>query len=115
MQLPKRGRAYVPPGKLMSYLLSETHAIGKSKARFFRALGFDETNVTQLEEGLLAIARTGKVEDVINSSHGAKYVVDGSMKAPKGGVVRVRTIWIMETEQESPRFVTAYPIEERRG
>lgn len=58
MQLPSKGKAYIPPGKLMGYLLSETHAVGKSKAKFFRALGFDETNVTQLEEGLLAIERT---------------------------------------------------------
>jgi len=72
---------------------------------------FDETNVTQLEEGLLAIARMEGVEDFVTSPHGAKYTVDGSMKTPKGGVVRVRTIWITETGQENPRFVTAYPIE----
>jgi len=111
MQLPKKAKAYIPPGKLMNYLLSETHAVGKSKAKFFSALGFDETNVTQLEEGLLAIARTEGVGDFITSPHGAKYIVDGSMKTPRGGVVRLRTIWIIETEQENPRFVTAYPIE----
>jgi hypothetical protein len=111
MQLPNREKAYVPAGKLMSYILSETHAVGKAKAKFFRALGFDETNVTQLEAGFLAIAQMEEVEDFMTSPHGAKYIVDGSMKTPKGGVVRVRTIWITETEQENPRFVTAYPIE----
>lgn len=67
MQLPNRANAYIPPDKLMGYLLSETHAVGKSKAKFFRALGFDETNVRQLEQGLLAIARTEQVEEFIAS------------------------------------------------
>lgn len=111
MQLPNRARAYIPPEKLIGYLLSETHAVGKSKAKFFRTLGFDETNVNQLEQGLLTIAQTEGVEDIITSSRGTKYVIDGSMETPKGVVVRVRTVWMIETEQENPRFVTAYPIE----
>jgi len=46
MRLPNGTNAYVPREKLVEYLLSETHAVGKSKARFFRGFGFDETNVT---------------------------------------------------------------------
>jgi hypothetical protein len=114
MQLPNKAKAYVPPGKLMGYLLSEAHAVGKSKAKFFRSLGFDEAAVTQLEEELLAVARTEEVEDFIPSPHGVKYIVDGSVKTPKGGVARLRTIWIIETGQENPRFVTAYPIEQKQ-
>ena len=45
MKLPNRENAYIPPRKLTEYLLSETHSIGKSKAKFFRAIGFDEENV----------------------------------------------------------------------
>jgi hypothetical protein len=111
MQLPNKTKAYIPPNKLTGYLLSETHAVGKAKAKFFRSLGFDESTVGRLEQELLAVAHTEQVENVIASSHGTKYIIDGSLKTPQGVVVRVRTVWISEAEQESPRFVTAYPIE----
>jgi hypothetical protein len=111
MQLPNRARAYIPQEKLVDYLLSETHAIGKSKAKFFRALGFGEKNIGQLEQGLLAIAQTEDVKESITSSHGTKYIIDGSMKTPRGVVIQLRTVWIIEPMQGNPRFVTAYPIE----
>lgn len=111
MRLPNAAEAHIPPAKLKDYLLSEKHAIGKSKARFFRSVGFDETNVPQLEQVLLTIARAGHVKDIVVSPHGTKYVIDGSVKTPSGVVARIRTIWIIETGQETPRFVTAYPVE----
>jgi len=110
MQLPNSAKAYIPIAKLTDYLLSETHAVGKTKARFFRSLGFDETNVEQLEWGLLAIARSGQVAEVTRSIYGTKYVIDGVLEAPNGAVARVRTVWVVEVRQDSPRFVTAYPI-----
>ena len=110
MRLPNKEKAYIPPNKLTGYLLSETHAVGKSKAKFFRPLGFDETTVEQLEQGLLAIAQTNEVRESIALPHGTKYVIDGLLKTPKGTVVRIRTIWILEAEDENPRFITAYPI-----
>ncbi len=110
-QLPNRMSAYIPADKIVGYLLSETHAIGKSKARFFRSLGYDEAAAGELERGLLAIAHAQEVTASITSPHGTKYVVDGLLRAPQGAAVRLRTIWIVETEQENPRFVTAYPIE----
>lgn len=76
MQLPNATGAHIPPAKLKDYLLSEKHAIGKSKARFFRSVGFDETNVPQLEQELLAIAQTGHVRETIVSPHGTKYILD---------------------------------------
>ncbi len=33
MLLPNRDKAYIPEAKLVDYLLSETQAIGKSKAQ----------------------------------------------------------------------------------
>lgn len=110
-RLPDKANAYIPPNKIAEYLLSETHAIGKPKAKFFRSLGFDETTVGQLGQGLLAIARAEQVRGSITSPHGTKYVIDGFLGTPKGVAVRVRTIWIREAEQDDPRFVTAYSIE----
>lgn len=111
LQLPNKANAYIPIRKLVDYLLSETHTVGKSKSKFFRSLGFNETTVGELEQGLLDIAHTGQVKEQMDSQHGAKYVIDGSLKTPHGILVQVRTIWIIESGYESPRFVTAYPIE----
>lgn len=111
LQLPNKEKAYVPRHKIVNYLLSETHTVGRSKARFFRPLGFDENTASELEQGLLEIAQTGEVRESIVSPHGTKYVIDGFLKTPRGFSVRIRTIWIIEIHHQAPRFVTAYPIE----
>ncbi|MBI3354030.1 MAG: hypothetical protein HY034_03975 [Nitrospirae bacterium] len=110
MKLENREYAYIPLAKLLDYLLSETHPVGKSKAKYLRSLGFNEINVNLLKEGLLAIARSEDVKEAISSSHGVKYVIDGTLQTPSGAFIRVRTIWVIDKDMERPRFVTAYPI-----
>jgi hypothetical protein len=110
MKLPGREKAYVPPRKLVDYLLSASHPVGRSKAKFFRAVGFDEMNAGALERGLVDIARSEDVTEVERTRHGIKYAVEGVLQTPAGGSKRIRTVWIIETGQESPRFVTAYPV-----
>jgi hypothetical protein len=109
MQLPNRLQAYIPSEKLSDYLLSETHAVGKAKAAFFCALGFDETNMHLLEHGLLTLARNTPVQEVVPSPHGVKYIIEGVLETPRGTAPRIRTVWILETGETNPRFVTAYP------
>ncbi len=110
MKLQNREYAYIPLAKLLDYLLSETHPVGKSKAKYFRSLGFNETNINLLKEGLLAIARSEDVKEAISSSHGVKYVIDGTLQTPSGAFIRVRTIWVIDKDMERPRFITTYPI-----
>ena len=110
MKLPNRENAYIPSPKLHDYLLSKTHSVGRWKARFFRALGFDETNVDVLEQHLIAIAHSEDVKNVVSSAHGTKYVVEGSLQTPAGSLVQVWTVWIIDAGQDRPRFVTVYPI-----
>ena len=105
-----RENAYIPLSKLKDYLLSETHSVGKSKAKLLRSAGFNETNVTLLKEGLLVIAHSGQVIEAISSPHGIKYVIDGLLKTPIRGFIKMRTIWIIDKGQGHPRFVTAYPL-----
>jgi len=112
MLLPNREKAYVPPEKLSGYLLSETHALGREKARFFKSHGYNKGNVSLMEQGLLTLAREGTVLQEVVSAHGIKYVVQGSMITPQGRIISVRTVWIVESGDESPRFVTAYPARE---
>ena len=110
MELPNRARAYVPVSKLLDYLLSEKHPVGRAKARFLREAGFDETNVELLEHGLLEIAQSGQVLEAQSSPYGTKYIVQGTIHAPQGERITLQTIWIIEVGQNRPRFVTAYPI-----
>lgn len=110
MKLPNREKAYIPLPKLHNYLLSKIHSIGKWKAGFFLSLGFDATNVDELERHLIAIAHSEDVREVIPSAHGTKYVVDGLLQAPDGRSVQMRTVWIIDVGEDRPRFVTAYPL-----
>ncbi len=107
--LPYREEAYISPEKIYSYLLSQVHTVGKSKAKFFRALGFHEKNAHMLEEGLLTIAKTESVQEIKDSPYGTKYVIKGMLNTPKGTSAIVETVWIIETGERQPRFVTAYP------
>ena len=110
MKLPNCEQAYIPPAKLTNYLLSMTHSTGTSKVKFFRALGFDESNTNLLAHGLITLAQTADVIDVESSVHGVKYVIEGEIQTPVGRAIQVRTIWIIDVGQDRPRFVTAYPL-----
>jgi hypothetical protein len=110
MALPEAESARVDLEKLTGYLLSKSHPIGRSKARFFRGLGFNESNSTLLQRGLMRIAKEGVVVQHVTSRHGVKYVLDGEMQTPLGSRVTLRTIWIIDAGQQHPRFVTAYPL-----
>lgn len=110
MKLPYRNNAYIPKAKLTGYLLSQTHAVGRFKSKYFHTLGYDELNVSLFEEALRTIAQSQDVKKVLQTSYGTKYIIDGKIKTPSGRVVRLRTVWIIEKEQKRPRFITVYPV-----
>ncbi len=109
MKLPQCEKAVVAPEKLRRYLLSTSHPVGQSKARFFKAQGFTDENWTLLEAGFLDLARSAEVTETETSPHGMKYVLIGPVPTPAGRLVTVRTVWIIDDGQDVPRFVTAYP------
>jgi hypothetical protein len=110
MKLPNKEKAYIPYSKLHNYLLSKTHSIGMWKSIFFGSLGFDETNADLLERKIISIAQSEDVKQVTESPYGTKYVIDGLLQTLTGESIQLRTIWIIETGEEHPRFVTAYPL-----
>jgi len=109
MKLPNYDKAYISERKLLDYLLSETHPIGKSKAKFLRSIGFSESNLDALERGLFSIAQSKEVIELVKTPYGTKYVIDGEVQTPKGTAVKLRTIWVIEVGEDIPHFVTAYP------
>jgi hypothetical protein len=110
MMLPNYENAYVPESKLTGYLLSDTHAVGKAKAKYFRSLGYAETNVDQLRYDILMIAKSNEITNKFETSFGLKYTIDGQLSAPNGSIVRITMVWVVEPPDDRPRFVTAYPV-----
>ncbi len=108
MRLPNRERAYVPPGKLTDYLLSPTHPVGRHKAAYFAGLGFTITESEVLERELLRVADEGAVLETIPGEFGTKYIVEGEVQTPRGGVVVLATVWLAESPDSPPRLITAY-------
>ena len=86
-----------------------THPVGSAKAGFFRGHGYHDDNLELLADGLLQIARSEEIQDTAETPFGVKYVVDGPLQTPAGPLVRIRTVWIIETGETDPRFVTAFP------
>jgi hypothetical protein len=41
---------------------------------------------------------------------GVRYVIESIMQAPDGRTPTIRSVWFIETGEEKPRFVTAYPL-----
>jgi len=89
--LPNRKDAFIQPEKLTGYLLSETHSVGKSKAKFFRELGFDKENFTILERELLKLAHSQEVTEIVTTQHGIKYVIIETISTPKSKQVNILT------------------------
>ncbi len=110
MELPNGKNAIVSKEKLTDYLLSETHPVGSSKARYFRKLGFNKLNISRLEKLLLKIAGNNKIKNTKEFTYGINYVIEGKIKTPSGKVVTIATVWFTKTKESKPSFVTAYPV-----
>lgn len=111
MPIPNGHSAYVPPEKLTDYLLNAQHPVGGSKANWFRWLGYDSANPTVLEHDLLELVRTSESFSERDSPFGTKYAVSGTITTPNGNQVNLTTVWIIESSNDRPRLVTAYPGE----
>lgn len=79
------------------------------KAQFFVGLGFTVSDPAVLAEALRRVGIAGTVVLQATPSHGAKFVVDGALQSPSGQDPIVRTVWIIDTGEDVPRLITAYP------
>jgi hypothetical protein len=110
MRLPNSDNASISKVKLTQYILSETHEVGRFKAKFFRKLGFNEDNIDVFTEAIRAVAQLENIEDMQSSSYGTKYIIDGEIETPVGKTIKVTTVWVIEKGQKRPRFITIYPV-----
>lgn len=109
-RVPHLERADVSRAKIVGYLLSPSHPVGQSKARFFLGLGFRFERWEELKVALVAQASGRPATARTRTPFGSKYVVDGPIQTPRGGSAEIRTVWFVEAGGSVARFVTAYPL-----
>ncbi len=114
-RLPDADRASVDDRKITRYLLSESHPVGRTKAAFFRRLGFRTRSWRLLRDGLVDHARAAPVIATFETDFGKKYIIEGLIVGPNGQIARLRAVWFVDPGKSAPRFVTAYPAPGARG
>lgn len=107
-RIPGPEKAVLDPEKIREYLLSETHPVGKFKARYFAALGFRREHWHELAKKLRDTVELEAVLAEVNR-FGWKFKVRATLQGPSGRSAQVVVIWIVRVGESFPRFVTAYP------
>jgi hypothetical protein len=109
LSLPNSDRAVIDIAKVRDYLLSEAHPVGRFKAAFFVTLGYSSDHWELLRDDLLALARAGPAAPGKPSGFGQTFEVNGILTGPSGRSADVKTVWIIRSNEDAPRFVTAFP------
>lgn len=113
MKLPNAEKAVVPKAKIVNYLLSASHRVGKSKAAFFESFGFRAERWEDLVTALQQQVRDHPVVETEETRFGARFVVDGDLIAPTGARLNIRSVWFIGRNESTPRFVTAHPLKRK--
>jgi hypothetical protein len=109
MKMPNNTEAVVDANKITDYLLSDTHEIGKHKAKFFKSFGFDESSPTIFEEALKTHAVERDIVKDNDSPFGTKYKLECDIETPDERNPCIVSVWIIEKDTDEPRLITAYP------
>lgn len=109
-QVPNAKGAIVEIRKLADYCLDPAHPRGRHKARVFRdALGLTQNDASWLRDALLDGVRQFEAAELDRDGFGIRWRVDVAVaRHGKRGVVR--TIWIVRSGEQAPRFVTCWVI-----
>jgi hypothetical protein len=110
---PDWEKAEIDPAKIRDYLLSPTHPVGRFKAPFFAALGYTQDEWHVLQADLREFMRQGQAVNAGRNDYGEKYTVLARLKTPSGVSRDIITVWMVLSGEEVPRFITAYPREEK--
>lgn len=108
MLLPFAEKAYIDDQKLTGYCLSETHIVGKHKARVFKsALGLTSVDYLTLKDTILTAVLLNEAQEAGRNQQGDLYSVDFIMQ---NGLKQatVRTAWIVLHGESFPRLVSCY-------
>ena len=108
MKLPNAGAAIVDRRKVTGYLLNPLNVQNQGKARQFGQFGFVMSDWQALAMALAEHPVTNDVSKTERSPYGTKYAVECHLATPDGRNPCLRSVWIVDNGQTTPRFVTAY-------
>jgi hypothetical protein len=111
MKLPGAESAIVPRRKVEDYLLNLKHPIGGGKANFFLRFGFRREQWEELANALRWHAQENDIMESSVDADGRTYIIEGRITTPLGRRPCVRAVWLVESGELAPRFITAYPLE----
>ena len=75
MYLPNAENAYIPPAKILDYLLALDHNDGGSKADFLLRFGFNREHWQILAQALRTHGASCAVVRNLRTVHGQKFIV----------------------------------------
>lgn len=110
MKLPNARQARVQREKITGYLLAENPESGRGKPGFFARFGFNAENWRELANALKVVAEGYDVVEILETSFGMKYVIDGQIETPDGRDPYVKTVWQIDWGSDRPRLISAYPL-----
>lgn len=109
MKLPNAEHARVDRAKVVDYLLSPDHEKGGPKAGFSLGFGFTRERWEVFAEALRIHGASHEVVRIVPTQHGMRYVLDGILAVPDGRNPVVRTVWQVDSGDDVPRLISAYP------
>jgi hypothetical protein len=106
MKIPNAENALLDIGKLRDYCLNAAHGKGKDKARvFMSALGVRQADALWLRAEILRMLPSATAVPQIEDVWGIRYAADMKITHNAKSAM-VRTIWIILSGDDRPRFVT---------
>ena len=113
MKLPNSEKIFIDIEKLSGYCLNSAHDRGKHKARLFSSiLGVTLENAEELRKVLLEAARNHDAEIGREDRYGKRYVIDFTM-ATKKGQAKIRSTWIIRSNENFIRLTSCYIIKNK--
>ena len=110
MKLPNAERALVDMRKLRDYCLNAEHPRGQHKARVFkRALGWTADQAEDVRHRLSQAALQEDATFLGADDYGQRYALDFAVQGA-GGMVTVRSLWIVRRGEGFPRFTSCYVL-----
>ncbi len=103
----------IPEQKLRDYLLNPDHPNNGGKAAFFLAGGFQINDLETFRSALQLHLQSSSYVIWENGKFGTRLVIEDSLFVPDGRDPLVCSVWMVDNE--GGRFVTAYPIDNRKA
>ena len=113
LKVPNAHHARVDREKIADYLLSPDNPNSEGKPGFFSRFGFSVDRWEIFAEALRLHCLRNDIAEEVETSFGIKYVVIGVIETPDGRNPSVKTVWLVDSENANPRFITAVPVRRR--